>query len=245
LTDSSGAVVNTYAYDPWGTLLVASETVANPYRYASYRYDTSTGLSYCWNRYYAPELARFLTRDIYPGELSDPVTMNPYLYCGGDPVNAVDPSGMATMGLNVTFQMAFLDFFAASKSQGVAWDAADLRHFGDLEASNDVKVAMLESTSHSVGPPRDAATQWPPTGGGAGLACGWSLQSQWTSADSVESLVGNADRYGLDWGFASVDLLVAESYWGWEIGVGYGAPGAHAYRERTRMLDRDVLRSLR
>ena len=95
MSDSQGAVVNTYTYDPWGAPLTASETVANPYRYASYRYDTSTGLYYCWNRYYAPEIARFLTRDIYPGELSDPVTMNPYLYCGGDPVNRVDPSGLA------------------------------------------------------------------------------------------------------------------------------------------------------
>ena len=97
LSDSTGAVVNTYTYDPWGTLLAASETVENPYRYASYRYDEATGLSYCWNRYYAPELARFLTRDIYPGELSYPVTMNPYLHCGGDPVNAVDPSGMSSL----------------------------------------------------------------------------------------------------------------------------------------------------
>ena len=95
MSDSTGAVVNTYTYDPWGAPLSAQETVANPYRYASYRHDASTGLYYCWNRYYAPELARFLTRDIYPGELSYPVTMNPYLYCGGNPVNAVDPSGMA------------------------------------------------------------------------------------------------------------------------------------------------------
>ncbi|MCE5190714.1 MAG: RHS repeat-associated core domain-containing protein [Actinomycetia bacterium] len=72
----------------------SDETVENPYRYARYRADDSTGLYYCWNRYYAPELGRFLTRDIYPGDTSDPVTMNPYLYCGGDPVNAVDPSGM-------------------------------------------------------------------------------------------------------------------------------------------------------
>jgi RHS repeat-associated protein len=84
--DSAAASTVAYTYDPWGTLLASSETVANPYRYASYHYDTATGLSYCWNRYYAPELARFLTRDIYPGELSDPVTMRPYLYCGGDPV---------------------------------------------------------------------------------------------------------------------------------------------------------------
>ena len=94
---SDAAPAFTYAYDPWGQLLSATETVLNPYRYASYRYDTSTGLYYCWNRYYAPELARFLTRDIHPGELADPVTMNPYLYCGADPVNAVDPSGKAAI----------------------------------------------------------------------------------------------------------------------------------------------------
>ncbi|MHB8706381.1 MAG: RHS repeat-associated core domain-containing protein [Coriobacteriia bacterium] len=99
LSDASGGVVNTYRYDPWGTLIGSEETVENPYRYASYRADASTGLYYCWNRYYAPELGRFLTRDIYPGETSDPVTMNPYLYCGGDPVNYVDPSGML-FGIN-------------------------------------------------------------------------------------------------------------------------------------------------
>ncbi len=95
LSDASGDVVNTYRYDPWGTLIESDETVENPYRYASYRADGATGLYYCWNRYYAPELGRFLTRDIYPGETSDPVTMNTYLYCGGDPVNRVDPSGLS------------------------------------------------------------------------------------------------------------------------------------------------------
>ncbi|MDI6713253.1 MAG: RHS repeat-associated core domain-containing protein [Anaerosomatales bacterium] len=79
LTDSAGAVVNAYSYDPWGNPLSAHESVPNPYRYASYRYDEATGLYWCWNRYYAPGLARFLARDIHPGELSDPVSMNPYL----------------------------------------------------------------------------------------------------------------------------------------------------------------------
>ncbi|MDI6843932.1 MAG: RHS repeat-associated core domain-containing protein [Anaerosomatales bacterium] len=95
-TDSRSAVVNACAYDLWVQPLSAQETVANPYRYASYRHNASTGLYCCWNRYCAPALARFLTRDVYPGELADPATMNPYLYCGGDPVNAVDPSGMMT-----------------------------------------------------------------------------------------------------------------------------------------------------
>jgi RHS repeat-associated protein len=94
LTDESGAVVNEYRYDPWGKVLQATETVPNPYRYASYRYDSSTGLYHLWNRYYDAQVTcRFLTRDLYPGELTRPASMNPYAYCEGDPVSKIDPTG--------------------------------------------------------------------------------------------------------------------------------------------------------
>lgn len=102
MSDESGAIVNTYSYDPWGAPLSAHEAVPDPCRCASCRYD-ATGPYYCWNRCYAPEIARFLTRDIYPGDLSGPVTLNPYLYCGADPVNKVDPSGMIVVaGVAIT-----------------------------------------------------------------------------------------------------------------------------------------------
>ncbi|MBE0418060.1 MAG: RHS repeat-associated core domain-containing protein, partial [Coriobacteriia bacterium] len=93
LTDADGDAVNTYAYGPYGEILSAEETVENPYRYAGYRFDEATGLYYLWNRYYDPQTCRFLTRDPYPGELDNPMSMNPYLYCLGDPVNLVDPTG--------------------------------------------------------------------------------------------------------------------------------------------------------
>ncbi|MCL4079270.1 hypothetical protein MX659_06700 [Coriobacteriia bacterium Es71-Z0120] len=79
LAGSSGAVVNAHTSDPWGAPLPAHEPLPGPCRHASCRCDAPAGLSWCWNRYYAPALARFLTRDIWPGELSDPVSMNPYL----------------------------------------------------------------------------------------------------------------------------------------------------------------------
>jgi RHS repeat-associated protein len=132
MSDSQGAVVNTYTYDPWGAPLTASETVENPYRYASYRYDTSTGLYYCWNRYYAPEFARFLTRDIYPGELSDPVTMNPYLYCGGDPVNRVDPSGMSAKDTLSSLADVVATALSVVKNAGAAAVAPFLEWAGTL-----------------------------------------------------------------------------------------------------------------
>ena len=94
LTDASGTIVNQYRYDPYGNTLLVSETVANPYRYASYRFDEATGLYYCWNRYYSPGTFRFITRDLYPGELESPGSLNAYTYCLGNPVNLVDPEGM-------------------------------------------------------------------------------------------------------------------------------------------------------
>ena len=95
VTNAAGEVANTYRYDPWGRVLEANETAPNPYRYASYRYDEATGLYYLWNRYYSPGECRFLTRDLHPGRLESPSTLNPYLYCYANPVSAVDPTGLA------------------------------------------------------------------------------------------------------------------------------------------------------
>jgi RHS repeat-associated protein len=90
LTDDTGAVVNTYSYDPWGEVLSASETVTNPFRYATYYYDYCTGLYYLWHRYYDPGLRRFLTLD--PAYLS---TGERYSYCGGNPLANWDSAGLS------------------------------------------------------------------------------------------------------------------------------------------------------
>ena len=44
LTNSSGSVVNSYAYDPYGNTTSSSGTVANPFRYIGAVWDSSTGL---------------------------------------------------------------------------------------------------------------------------------------------------------------------------------------------------------
>ena len=56
-------------------------------------YDELTGLYYLNARYYNPESATFTTQDSYRGEQNDYGTWNLYAYCGGNPVNYVDPSG--------------------------------------------------------------------------------------------------------------------------------------------------------
>lgn len=96
LTDSAGAVVATYAYDPYGapTLQPASGIGArNPLRYRGYYYDVATALYYLPARYYDPAVARFLSPDPAAPSAGDPLSLNRYAYCVGDPVNADDPTG--------------------------------------------------------------------------------------------------------------------------------------------------------
>jgi RHS repeat-associated protein len=94
LTDATGTIVNTYSYDPWGRVLSATETVENPFRYAGYYFDSSTGLYYLWHRYYDPELRRFLTKDPVSGSVIETQSLNPYLYVVDNPMKFVDPWGL-------------------------------------------------------------------------------------------------------------------------------------------------------
>jgi Predicted transcriptional regulators len=56
-------------------------------------YDKETGTIYLRARYYDPEIGRFVTEDSYWGEANDPLSLNYYLYCNGNAVNQIDPSG--------------------------------------------------------------------------------------------------------------------------------------------------------
>lgn len=55
--------------------------------------DDETGLYYYGARYYSPKLGRFITPDTIVQSPGDPQTFNRYAYCGGNPVNRIDPSG--------------------------------------------------------------------------------------------------------------------------------------------------------
>jgi len=64
-------------------------SLENKYQYKTKETDTS-GLVYFGARYYSPLLGRFYTPD--PLGMVDGVNL--YLYCGGDPVNFIDPWGL-------------------------------------------------------------------------------------------------------------------------------------------------------
>ena len=90
LANSSGTLVNTYQYDPWGADVGTTSSVTQPFRYTGRELDSETGLYYYRARYYDPGMGRFVSED--PIGLAGGI--NEYAYVGNDPANATDPTGL-------------------------------------------------------------------------------------------------------------------------------------------------------
>jgi len=101
LTNLAGAVTDTYEYDAFGNKINSTGTTPNNYLYRGEQYDGDLGLYYLRARYYNPATGRFMSRDPEDHAPTAPNQLHKYLYAGGDPVNAFDPTGrdLAEYGL--------------------------------------------------------------------------------------------------------------------------------------------------
>jgi len=91
MTNASGAITYTKAYDPYGMVTSTSGASSTAYGYTN-EY-TSQGLVYLRARMYAPGMGRFLTRDTWGGDYNRPLSLNRWMYVEGNPVNLTDPTG--------------------------------------------------------------------------------------------------------------------------------------------------------
>jgi len=89
LLNSSGTVVNSYEYGPFGEPQSTYETIAQPLQFMGRERDEA-GYYFVRARYYDPDLARFISED--PIGLAG--GLNPYTYAANDPVNNTDPTGL-------------------------------------------------------------------------------------------------------------------------------------------------------
>lgn len=87
----SGNTVTEKSYSPFGEVLTGNST---GFGYNGEYYNAATGMIYLRARFYAPEMSRFSQKDILRGNVTSGISLNRYLYCGNDPVNYIDPSGM-------------------------------------------------------------------------------------------------------------------------------------------------------
>ena len=98
---SSGSIVESYVYDAYGNVtirngsgtVIPTSAYGNRFLFQGREYDYTTQLYHFRARRYDPETGRWLSND--PIGISG--GLNLYAFCSNDPVNFVDPSGLAIL----------------------------------------------------------------------------------------------------------------------------------------------------
>ncbi|HEY6872713.1 MAG TPA: RHS repeat-associated core domain-containing protein [Geobacteraceae bacterium] len=108
LTDQSQAMVNKYAYDPFGNIGNQMEAVSQPFKYVGQHgvMTEPNGFYYMKARYYDPQVGRFISEDPI-GFDGGSVNLSPYVQ--NNPLNNIDPDGLASYSDYVTWTASGAD----------------------------------------------------------------------------------------------------------------------------------------
>lgn len=106
ILDSNYNIVAKYTYDSWGNILSVTDNEGNvigesadhianinPFRYRSYYYDKETKLYYLNDRYYNPEIGRFINIDVGISNIGEIDGYNMYVYAVNNPITYYDNDG--------------------------------------------------------------------------------------------------------------------------------------------------------
>jgi len=105
LSNSAGALAQTYTFDSFGNQTAPSGSLTNPFQYTARESDTETGLYFYRARYYDPNGGRFVSED----PMAFRAGVDFYAYVLNNPTNLVDPKGL----LQVCCRSAHQPFFQA------------------------------------------------------------------------------------------------------------------------------------
>ena len=93
IADVNGYINRTQDYEPYGSVLSSSGSATSVYGFTGEQTDSYIKLVFLRARYYSPETARFLSKDVWQGDYTKPQSLNAWGYTEGNPVNRVDPTG--------------------------------------------------------------------------------------------------------------------------------------------------------
>ena len=237
LTDSTGAISQTYTYDPYGATSTSGGST-NSYQYIGREAD-ATGLYFLRARYYNPSTGRFLSED--PMGFAGSGT-NLYAYTYDDPIDYRDPSGKWIAGA-VIGGINGAAFGALGAMTGDDWDWQDVVAGATIGGVLGAGVGALDPTEGALASPIAGAAgdfagqafhKWRHgqnmswgcynrgeiAGAGLGGALGGGLGLGLEGLGAAAGFVEGAEGYNA--------LLYAESLLGSNVGLVSGALGGAA-----------------
>ena len=99
-TSAAGAVLWREDHTPFGEARQGPTQNVDNEGFTGHIADAASGLVYMQARYYDPLIGRFLSSDPVGFATGGPAYFNRYAYTANDPVNMVDPTGMASCPVN-------------------------------------------------------------------------------------------------------------------------------------------------
>jgi RHS repeat-associated protein len=90
LSNTAGALAQTYTFDSFGNLTASSGSLSNPFRFTGREFDSETSLYFYRARHFDPAIGRFLSED--PMRFFE--SPNFYPYVENNPLNLIDTTGL-------------------------------------------------------------------------------------------------------------------------------------------------------
>jgi RHS repeat-associated protein len=177
VTDASGNVCYDADYYPFQGERTPYVSACTPaYRFAGMKFDQESGDYYTLNRYYPPNLGRWLSPDPLAGDVTNPQSLNRYAYVLNNPASLVDPSGLDAVKIMEPGGGTACEFFAWECGGGGAGVSTD--------PSNDCSYLMTNDASCQQAPGlfNNGQPIYPDPGsggGGSGFGSPWPINTDY------------------------------------------------------------------
>jgi len=172
VTDGSGNVCYDADYYPFqGERTPYVNTCTPAYKFAGMKFDAETGNYYTPNRYYPPNVGRWMSPDPTRGDAGNPQSMDLYTYVLNRPVTLVDPNGLAPLGCPPGMPPQYC--FGGIPGMYGGGDEFDWLEAGFLPSADPCSQTWY-ANSHPECTTPTLPVPPPPTsgGGGGGSGCG-------------------------------------------------------------------------
>ncbi|MCE7032881.1 RHS repeat-associated core domain-containing protein [Lysobacter sp. GX 14042] len=124
VTDANRNVIERREYEPYGAQLAPA--VSDGLGYAGHVQDAATGLTYMQQRYYDPQIGRFLSVDPVTAGSNTGANFNRYWYANNNPYRFTDPDGRVAQFVWGAVIGAGVEVFVQTAIQGKSFSEIDV-----------------------------------------------------------------------------------------------------------------------